>query len=64
MKNELGRKIMTEYVGLRPKAYSDLTDDDSKGKKAKATKRCVIKQRFKFKKYKKCLLNNETILKS
>ena len=55
---------MTEYVGLRQKGYSDLTDDDSKGKKAKATKRCVIKQRLKFKKYKKCLLNNETILKS
>ena len=50
---------MTEYVGLRQKGYSDLTDDDSKGKKAKATKRCVITRRLI-----KRLLNNETILKS
>ena len=33
-------------------------------KKAKGTKKCVIKRRLKFNDYRDCLLNNETILKS
>ena len=39
-------------------------DDDSKAKKAKGTKKCVIKKVLKFNDYKDCLLNNKTILKS
>ena len=38
MKDELGGKIMTEFVALRPKTYSYLTDDESEAKKAKGTK--------------------------
>ena len=64
MKNELGGKIITEFVTLRPKTYSYLTDDGKEGKKAKGTKRCVIKKIIKFNDYKKCLLNDEVILKS
>ena len=37
-----------------------MNDGDS-DKKAKETKRCVIKQRFKFNDYKHFLLNNEII---
>ena len=37
MKDKLGRKIMTEFVGPRPKTYSYLTDDGSGDKKAKET---------------------------
>ena len=44
MKDELGGKIMTEFVALRPKTYSFLMDDDSEAKKAKGTKKCVIKK--------------------
>ena len=55
---------MTEFVALRPKTYSYLTDDCKEDKKAKGTKKCVIKRRIKFNDYKDCLLNNETILKS
>ena len=33
-------------------------------KKAKGTKKCVIKPSIKFNDYKDCLLNNEIILKS
>ena len=38
MKDELGGKNITEFVALRPKTYSYLTDDDKNVKKAKGTK--------------------------
>ena len=62
MKDELGGKIITEFVTLRPKTYSYLTDDGKEDKKAKGTKKCVIKKMIKFHDYKKCLLNDEVIL--
>ena len=64
MKDELGGKIITEFVTLRPKTYSFLTADGKEDKKAKGTKKCVIKKKIKFNDYKKCLFNNELILKS
>ena len=64
MKNELGGRIMTEFVALRPKTYSYLTDYCEEDKKAKGTKKCVIKRRLKFSDYKDCQLNNEIMLKS
>ena len=64
MKDELGGKIMTEFVALRPKTYSYLTDDCEEDKKGKGTKKCVIKRRLKFNDYKDCLLNNQIVLKS
>ena len=63
MKDELGGKIITEFVTLRPKTYSFLTDDGKEDKRAKGTKKCVIKKMIKFNDYKKCLLNDEVILK-
>ena len=39
-------------------------DDGGSDKKAKGTKKCVIKRRLKFNDYKHCLLNDEIILKS
>ena len=64
MKDELGGKIMTEFCALRPKIYSYLMYDGGSDKKAKRTKKCVIKRRPKFNDYKDCLLNNEIVLKS
>ena len=64
MKDELGGKIITEFVTLRPKTYSFLTDDGKEDKKAKGTKKCIIKKMIKFNDYKKCLLDDEVILKS
>ena len=55
MKDELGGKIMIKFVGLRAKTYSYLIDDSSEDKKAKDTKNCVIKIKFKFENYKNCL---------
>ena len=64
MKDELGGKIITDFVTLRPKPYSFLTDDGKEDKKAKGTKKCVIKKMIKLNDYKKCLLSDEVILKS
>ena len=56
MKDELGGKIITEFVTLRPKTYSYLTEDGKEDK-------LMIKM-IKFNDYKKCLLNDEVIFKS
>ena len=64
MKDELGGKIITEFVTLRPKTYSYLMDDCKEDKKDKGTKKCVIKRMIKFNDYKNCLLKDEVILKS
>ena len=63
-KDELGGKIFTEIVALRPKAYANLMDDGSDHKKVKGTKKCVIKQKVMFEDYKDCLLNSKTIYRS
>ena len=63
MKDELGGKIITEFVTLRPKTYSYLINDCKEDKKAKGTKKCVIKRMIKFNDYKNCLLKDEVILK-
>ena len=42
MKDKLGGEIITEFIALRPKTYSYLTDNDKIDKKAKRTKKCVI----------------------
>ena len=55
MKDELGGKIMKEFVGLRAKTYSYLKDNNDENKKAKGTKKCVIKRKLKFQDYKNCL---------
>ena len=64
MKDELGEKIIMEFIALRPKTYSYLADNDKIDKKVKGTKKCVIKKMIKFDDYKKCLLNDKVILKS
>ena len=55
MKDESGRQIMKEFVGLRAKKYSYLQDNNNEDKKAKGTKKCVIKEKLKFQDYKNCL---------
>ena len=64
IKDELGGRIITKPVTLRPKTYSYLTDDGEEDKKAKGTKKCVIKRMIKFNDYKNCLLKDEVVLKS
>ena len=63
-KDELGGKIIIEFVALKPKTYSYLTDDGSELKKTKDTKKCVIKQKIMFQNFKDCLFNNKAVYRS
>ena len=64
MKDGLGGDIITEFVALRPKAYSYITNDFIEMKKAKGTKKCVVNKMLRFEDYKKCLFSNGKVLKS
>ena len=55
MKDKLGAKIMTKLVGFRAKTYSYLIDNGNENKKAKDTKRFVIKGKLNFENYKNFL---------
>ena len=48
---ELGERIFTKPVGLRAKSYSDLLDEVGEDKKAKGTRKCLIKRELKFENY-------------
>ena len=45
-KDELGGKIIIEFVGLRAKTYAYLMNDDNEHKKAKESKKCVKKKEY------------------
>ena len=55
IKDNLGGKLLKEFIGLRAKTFGYLTDDNSEEKKVKGTKKCAIKRKLKFKEYKNCL---------
>ena len=55
---------MKEFYALRAKTYSYLMNDNSEVKKAKGTKRCVIKREIMLENCTDCLLNDKIILKS
>ena len=46
---------MKEFAGLRTRIYRYLKDNKDEGKKAKGTKRCVIKRKLTFDNYRNCL---------
>ena len=49
---------------MRPETYLYSTDDGKEDKKAKGTKKCLIKRMIKFNYYKNCLLKDKVLLKS
>ena len=51
-KDELGGEVMIEFYALTTKAYAYLMEDGSEHKKAKGTKKCIIKRDLRFKNYK------------
>ena len=64
MKDELGGKIMTEFVALRAKLYAYKTLDKKEDKKCKGIKKCVVKKTLTFNDYKKCLDDGKNVYKS
>ena len=64
MKDELGGKIMTEFVALRPKLHSYKKLDGSEDKKCKGIKKCVVKKTLTFEDYKTCLFSDSTEYRS
>ena len=55
---------MTEFCALRAKAYAYKLDDDTEMKKAKGTKKCIVKREITFKNYADALFNDEVIVRS
>ena len=63
MEDELGGKIMKEFISLRPKMYSYRVEE-SEPKKCKGIKKCVVKKTITFKDYKRCLFEGINIHRS
>ena len=69
MKDELGGEIMIEFVGLRPKCYVYLTDENKVDERAKRTKKMCDKRYdilmcdILINDYKKCLKEKKKIIK-
>ena len=72
-KDEIGGKIMTKFVALRAKTYSFLIDEyrdedyaknRTVNKKAKGTKKCVVKREILFHNYLDSLFKNKVLYRS
>ena len=63
MKDTLGGKIMKAFIGLKPKCYATLMDDDRVDKKTKGTKKCIIKKCIRFKNYEECAKQKKKALR-
>ena len=56
-KDECNGIPIKEFIGLRSKLYSFITNDNRVQKKAKGIKKCVIKHEITFTDFKNCLMN-------
>ena len=62
MKDELGGKIMTEFVALRANIYAyRKIDKEVEEKCCKGTKQCVVAESLTFDDYKTCLFDGKTV---
>ena len=61
MKDELGGKIMKEFVALRAKTYAYKQISGKEDKKCKGVKKCVVKKTIGFDDYKECLIDGKNI---
>ena len=63
MKDECAGAVMTEFVALKPKLYSFLTEEDEKireKQKAKGVKKCIIRKSLRHENFKKCLMSGQS----
>ena len=58
-KNETSEKIITEFVGLRPKLYSFKTDDGKEKKTCKGVKKNVVKNKITLDDYRTTLYTHK-----
>ena len=64
-KDEVDGKIMTGFIGLRPKCYAfKIHGDDKEYKKCKGTAKNTVKRKIKYDDYNKVLETNEVIHRS
>ena len=63
-KDELGGNIVTEFCAFRVKVYAYKLDDDTEHKKAKGTKKSIIKRVLLFENYRDSLFNDKVIIRS
>ena len=56
MKDELGGKIRTEFVTLRPKLYAYKQLSGKIDKQCKEIKKCVVKKHISFEDYEECCI--------
>ena len=56
-KDELGGRLMTEFIGIRPKMYSYVGEDS--GKRAKGVKKSVLCKTISHDDYRTCLLEKK-----
>ena len=57
MKDELGGKMMTEFIGIRPKMYSYAGEDS--GRRAKGVRKSVLRKTITHDDYRTCLLEKK-----
>ena len=62
-KDEVGGKIITEFVGLRAKQYSFIIEEEEEVKKCKGIKKQVIKNNITHENYKECLFTQNVQLR-
>ena len=58
-KDEAGGKIISEFVGLRPKLYAYKMHDGKEEKRCKGVKKAVVKRSINFEDYKTCLFTGK-----
>ena len=63
MKDELGEKIMKEFISLRPKMYSYRVEE-SEPKKCKGIMKCAVRKTITFEDYKRCSFEGINIHRS
>ena len=64
MKDEIGGKIMTDFMALRPTLYSYEKLDGLEDKKWKGIKKCIVNKTLTFEDYKTCLFSDFTKYRS